>query len=1076
MSSPLPNTINLTKNKDFLVKGTNLAAGIDFVSITDPATREALIKNEPFPKEAKLVDIKITGQAGRDIAFDGKKGTVSFKAGGNVFAGLGVYLSAQNLINDLQLDDNIEAGLDLGDGLNEYLLALRWGYGASAEAQGSVALGAAGQLTFGAEAAADAAYAVIRRFPQKTKAYTAVTALANSWILPTHVKTIADLEPGTWLIAEVNGSVAASIGIQYGLNFNWIRELDQGGLTGDIGLRLQLGLQASLGFNASGKYAVVLGRESLDPNDQEVRLRIFKQRQKGWNFALSAGAQAQAVASFLPDNYDDLIKAVFGVQGAQIVKGLETFDKWTNTQESLPEILSGAGLQYAQDMLKALTGKDPATEFNDAKAQVLDFLNEWTNLDNLNHRASTLIWKFLDEIEDKTKLTGALNDIKELAGEIQSLNGDKVVALLKDRITDIEFFKTPVGEWLESLAGGGILRVLNDNDALKDLQQAAGATLRVLDGGPIEDMLNKLQGFIEQNLGDQLKKIELIQTKISQADFNALNKWLDARLTDFLGSALDLNKLESIRQSLQKIRTMSQSLYTKGLDALTKQYNFSFAYTYQSSTSSTALLDVVFDLKQADPAWLPDAVDGQFNQLLVKQNPGVTLREAHLTHQIERNSSVDISTPFFSKNTQHSNKSFADYTPTEADGQLLMTYSLNAEDVITVKNRLISQLAVGGSWTFSESNGVRVYSKSGLSYAYSFRQVKQGMERADLEYQLQPYVDAYFKNAFSTQNAGATSASLGNWLSYLDATVEPALNNGPDQFGDTLLSLQLSVPAVFLEAWMDAPEDEDDDRYTDMSLLLQKKLKFLVPYLYLQDPSKFKDEPTVSGVLAYAALPPTTKVSGISPDISYDATKGIYWDYLNPSFYNGMLSRPETVQEMANILLRIQTRLNNTPQYKGLADNYAPNRFGNFLGNARNTIAGKSNLNALLRFESQAINGAVDAGRAIAKFKEKSPDKPAEAIEALANFGAAVTKTFNGSLSKLHGGDKSRPIGTLLFIEAAKALNPALAATPGNDPAALLELIVLTKNAAFKSNMTSYLSGTLPDNSDVVIQPRVVNA
>ncbi len=1076
MSSPLPNTIELTKNKDFLVKGTNLAAGIDFVSVTDPATREALINNEPFPKEAKLVDIKITGEAGRDLAFDGKKGTVSFKAGGNVFAGLGVYLSAQNLINDLQLDDNIEAGLDLGDGLNEYLLALRWGYGASAEAQGSIALGAAGQLTFGADAATDAAYAVIRRFPQDTKAYTAVTALANSWKLPTHVKTVDDLEPGTWLVAEVNGSVAANIGIQYGLNFNWIRELDQGGLTGDIGLRLQLGLQASLGFSASGKYAVVLGRESLDPNDKEVRLRIFKQRQKGWNFALSAGAQAQAEAGFLPDNYDDLIKAVFGVQGAQIVKGLDTFDKWTNTQESLPEILSGAGLQYAQDMLQTLTGKDPATEFDDARQQVLNFLNEWTNLDNLNHRASTLIWKFLGEMEDKTQLEGALNEIKELAGEIQGLNGDKVVALLKDRITDIEFFKTPVGQWLESIAGGDILRVLNDSAALKDLQQAAGATLGVLDGGPVEEMLGKLQSFIQTNLGDQLKKVEEIQTKISQTDFNTLNQWLNARLTDFLGSALDLDKLETIRQALQKIRAQSENFYTKGLAALTKQYNFSFAYTYQSSTTATALLDVVFDLAQADPAWLPDAVDGQFNQLLVKQNPGVTLREAHLTHQIERNSSVDISTPFFSKNTQHSNTSFADYTPTEADGKLLMTYSLNAEDIVTVQNRLMSQLAIGGSWTLGESNGVRVYSKSGLSYTYSFRQIKQDMGRADLEYQLQPYADAYFKNAFSTQSAGATSATLDNWLSYLDETVEPALNNGPDQFGDTLLSLQLSVPAAIVEAWMNAPEDDKDDRYMNLSIRLQQQLKYLVPYLYLQDPNKLTAEQAVAGVLAYAAFPSSTRITGNSPPFKFDTRTGVYWDYLNPDYYRAMLSRSDTAARMGDILRGIQTRLNNTPQFKGLADDYAPSRAGVFLNYANNHPVGAANLKALLNFESKVISGAVKAGKAIAEFKEKSPDKPAEAIEALAQFGADVTKTFNSSLSKLHGGDKSRPMATLLFIEAAKAFNPALATATGNDPAALLELIVLTKNSAFKSNMTSYLTGTLPDKADVLVQPRIVNA
>lgn len=275
---------------------------------------------------------------------------------------------------------------------------------------------------------------------------------------------------------------------------------------------------------------------------------------------------------------------------------------------------------------------------------------------------------------------------------------------------------------------------------------------------------------------------------------------------------------------------------------------------------------------------------------------------------------------------------------------------------------------------------------------------------------------------------------------------------------------------------MNAPEDATDDRYMNLSLRLQQQLKYLVPYLYLQDPNKLTAEQAVAGVLAYAAFPPSTRITGVSPPFNFDTRTGVYWDYLNPDYYRAMLSRSDTAARMGDILRGIQTRLNNTPQFKSLADDYAPTRAGVFLNYANNHAVGAANLKALLNFESKAINGAVKAGQAIAAFKLKSPDKPAEAIEALAAFGASVTKTFNSSLSSLHGGDKSRPIGTLLFIEAAKALDPALVTTPDADPAALLELIVLTKNSAFQSNMASYLSGSLPAQSDVVIQPRVVNA
>src|SRR5688572_158650 len=161
---PLPEVIKLTKNKDFLVKGATFATGVEFVSVIDAETRDALILNKPFPKEARLLDIKVKGEAGRDLAFLGKKGAVSFKAGGEAFGGLGVYVSAEKLLEDLQLDDNIEDGLGLAGGLDEYLLALRWGYSVDGEAEGSIALGAAGKVTFGGSAQKGGAYAVVRRF------------------------------------------------------------------------------------------------------------------------------------------------------------------------------------------------------------------------------------------------------------------------------------------------------------------------------------------------------------------------------------------------------------------------------------------------------------------------------------------------------------------------------------------------------------------------------------------------------------------------------------------------------------------------------------------------------------------------------------------------------------------------------------------------------------------------------------------------------------------------------------------------------------------------------------------------
>ena len=98
---------------------------------------------------------------------------------------------------------------------------LRWGYDLAASAKGAIALGA--PLTFSVSGKREALYAVIRQLPKAEPAPGAVKKVATSWMLPKQVSKLDDLEPGTWLIAEVDGSIGASLGIKYGYDFNWVR-------------------------------------------------------------------------------------------------------------------------------------------------------------------------------------------------------------------------------------------------------------------------------------------------------------------------------------------------------------------------------------------------------------------------------------------------------------------------------------------------------------------------------------------------------------------------------------------------------------------------------------------------------------------------------------------------------------------------------------------------------------------------------------------------------------------------------------------------------------------------------------
>ena len=135
------------------------------------------------------------------------------------------------------------------------------------------------------------------------------------------------IEPGTWIASEVLGSVKVTLGSELGFDFNWVREAKLGGLTGDIGLRLQMGINAAVGFSASGRCAVVVSRESeaaarcgCASSAAHPRPRRLAQRD----------VAVQARDSLLPGQIDDFIAAVFDTHGEQILRDLQILEKWTD--------------------------------------------------------------------------------------------------------------------------------------------------------------------------------------------------------------------------------------------------------------------------------------------------------------------------------------------------------------------------------------------------------------------------------------------------------------------------------------------------------------------------------------------------------------------------------------------------------------------------------------------------------------------------------------------------------------------------------------------------------------------------
>jgi hypothetical protein len=1056
MSSPTSSNPVLTFNFDHHHKfiDSDSSSGIEIPAVSDAAVMEALARDAPFPaRQIDLGTISARAAGGRDIRFGKGSGQVNFTASGGAYAGFGVYFDPEAMIDALGFDDSLAPGMKLEKDEESYYLVLRWGYDLAAAGSGAIALGA-GAITFGAEGKREGLYAVVRRFAKQTGARAALSETVKSWLLPAQIESSADLAPGTWLVAEVDGSIGVKLGARYGFDFNWVRETKLGELAGDIGLRLQLGVAAALGFQASGRYALVIGRESMREADRRVRLRLFKQRKKGWSFAFDAAASAQADFSrLLPEQFDDFVRAVFGLHGAQVIDSLQTIEKWTDPDQGFSDLLSGVSVDYAKRLLKETTGLDPETAFNKAKERLLGVIEKWKRLD---HGAAAALWKLAG--------TGdGLPRVRHLARLIADGDLSAGRLLLSGLLQRADFFESPEGQWLEAAATGSVLAPLASAREFETLQQAARATSDLLDGDIMESAFVKLHALISErlNLG-QLEKV------VDETSFNDLDEWLKARLSAFIDRKLDLARLAEIRAAVQSLANRRQEFYAAGLKALARRYDFRFAAAYQQATTQTALLDIVFDLGASGVGpLLRQAVAGDFDTLLIQPHDGVVLNTATLSHGIERHAHVELTLPFFKGVTDHFNSSLASVAATEDEGRVLV-YELAAEDVVAAENRRNSRLAIGACWPVRAGNLVRVHSTASLSYSYSFKQVRRQMRRAELQYQLKPYVDAYFPELFSA--GGDESGAFETWLGDLDKTIDRIEFNGTDNFGDTLIALDVSLGGAIASVWASLPREEKAPPYMEMSRRLQAKLKELIPFFYFQNPEKYRDLIPAAALLAYSSIPPSTSIAVKDDKVQLNTNKDIYWDWMDKDKRRAMIFSQRTLVKLAAQLERVRSLLLATPGLASTATFYRPDRAEILLQDVM-TDMGERLLNSLLFVEAEIVRSARDAGRALARFIDKAGVKPSEAVEALAQFGAKAADTFNRKIKSVYGGDAIRPLGTMLFVEAAAALGQQ-AAVSGRS--AMLELIVVKQNAGFQ--LSGFLSGERPESKDVVIQQRLVGS
>ena len=491
-------------DRTLLFPGGQGAAGLEIPSAGDPEIIAALTRNLPFPdRDIALGAVELKADGGRDFAF-GDSAPVSFKGSASAFAGLGIYRDPAAALGALRFEDSIERGLGLETGDGRRFVLLQWGYDAAAAAKGAVALGYGAKATFGVDARNEGVFAVVRRVQADMPALDALESAVLSWRLPRQIRAADDLEPGTWIIAEVDGGIGLQLGAQFGYDFNWSRETALGGLKEDIGLRLQLAVNAAVGLSASGKYAVVVARPS---EARKLRLQVVKQSKKGLKFAFNAGAEVGADFSNLPPGPDDFIKAVFDVHGAQIIDDLHAIEKWTDPNTPLSGPLAGLGVDYAKKLLSEITGVE---HFDEARGRLLEFLKQW---DSLPHRVSTMVYKLVEE--NRTEELEAVRAVSTALAK-------GTTAPIESELRKVAFFSTPAGRFLEAIATDGVLPLLTSG-VPDSIRETAETATKLLDPAGLEKTLRGLQSAL------------LARLNLDQLDAKTPDDWLKLKLSHFLG-------------------------------------------------------------------------------------------------------------------------------------------------------------------------------------------------------------------------------------------------------------------------------------------------------------------------------------------------------------------------------------------------------------------------------------------------------------------------------------------------------------------------------------------------------------
>lgn len=955
---------------------------------------------------------------------------IRVEASGGASALLGTWDSAAEALAAVAMDDALEPlGVALPRGR---YVAMATAYDAAAAAEGRMALGTVpGTLSFGGGISTRATLAVLQHVADDgIGVIPAFEALLDAVRLPRDIRGSTDLRPGTWILAEVDGVLKANVGAEIGYSFNWVRESPTKALVGDLGLKVRLSGAFAYAVQAQSRWVLVVGPGA---RAQQIRLRILRRRRMTQAGELSLAVGTKATIP-LPDSPAAFLDAVFGLRTEQLLKDLRRWlDIATDPTRAADEVLRLSKPQIE----RLLATIEPV------RARLQEALAAWDRLDTI---AADAVSEALEVIG-----TPAVNDLRTLLTLLaDARDGAQVGAIVRKELDERGFRGAAQERWLWAVLERGPLDALVDTTAWKQLQQAAQATLAVLDGSAAADLVRTLQQYVEQNVN-----LRIVRTA---ADPGALDAWLRGKLEVLLGRAIDASGLKEVKEALEHFDARATELYDRIVDAANDDYAFTLKGAMTSERSREAVVDAEFDTSTAaGRAALAAAMDGDFADLLVNPAADVVVHAGTLIDSIDRRRSVTVAMPFFSATEESITRASARLTVAREGPDV---YLLNASNEVRSRTRTSSALAVHAAVPV---RGVDVHGRTG-GVAYTFRQFTKDARTDVLALQLETYARAYFAGRFG--GVPFDESQFAEWINAMERTVneQAARWDSPALFGTTVVGLDIRMPREALLAWTKAPAAKKAPAYYALSLALQRAMRRWMFFYYFQQLERFTSEPAET-LLVFTAMPAfhhavRTGVAG------YELRTGdgnLFWDYRDANLLDFVVTAPQTQTTLARNLAAVRTILAKEgiatqPRFTLPRVTTAMLKTGGFH---------RTQLEFLLRATSVLIDKAASAGRNMREALDAS--HPDAVLKNLREFGEDVTETFNRDLGAFTLDQTNfRPLASLIFLEAARVFDPSLE----ERLVAQLSVTALREDATFTQE--DLIKGRMPRAEDVVFDERIV--